>query len=166
MNEETALKKISIFTDGACSGNPGRGGLGAVLLYNGHRKEISEGYLLTTNNRMELLSVIRALEMLKEPCEIEIFSDSKYVVDAIEKGWVYKWKKNNWMRTKTDKALNPDLWKRLLESLERNNVKFIWVKGHASNKENNRCDELARGAIENGDTARIDEGFGKQGEKP
>lgn len=144
------LKTIDIYTDGACSGNPGQGGYGVVLLYNNNRKELSGAYKITTNNRMEVTAVIKGLEALKEPCNVNLYSDSKYVVDAIEKGWVEKWRKNNWMRNKTEKALNVDLWKTLLTLLEKHNVKFIWVKGHASNVENERCDELARTAILSG----------------
>ena len=145
------MKKVEIYTDGACSGNPGPGGTGTVLLFNGARKEIAKGYILTTNNRMEILAVIEGLEALKEPCMVRLYSDSKYVVDAINKGWVTKWQDNNWMRNKKDKALNIDLWERLLSLLEKHQVEFIWVKGHASNVENNRCDQLAREAIEAGD---------------
>lgn len=140
------MKTVDIYTDGACSGNPGTGGYGVVLKYNGARKEISKGFLRTTNNRMELMAVICGLESLKEPCIVNLYSDSKYVVDAVEKKWVYKWKEQGWMRTKKDKAVNVDLWIRLLELLDIHDVRFIWVKGHASNAENNRCDELARTA--------------------
>jgi len=144
------LKSIEIYTDGACSGNPGPGGYGAVMLYNGAKKELSEGFKLTTNNRMELLGVIRALESLKESCEITLYSDSKYVVDGIEKGWARKWQANNWKRNKTDMASNIDLWERLLQLLNSQNVKFVWVKGHANNPGNERCDELGREAIASG----------------
>ena len=138
------MKTIEIYTDGACSGNPGRGGYGSVLIFGDVRKEILAGYELTTNNRMEIMAAIAALEILKEPCCITLYSDSRYLVDAIEKGWVKKWAANNWMRTKTDRALNVDLWLRLLAALKAHNVTFKWVKGHASNPLNNRCDELAR----------------------
>lgn len=144
------MKDIEIYTDGACSGNPGPGGYGAVLLYKDRRKELSEGFRETTNNRMEMLAVIKALQALKESCNVTLYSDSKYVVDAISKGWAEKWKKNNWMRNKNEKALNSDLWKILLELLNEHNVKFIWVKGHADNEENERCDLLARQAIASG----------------
>ncbi len=144
------MKEIEIYTDGACSGNPGPGGYGVVLLYNGKRRELSEGFRLTTNNRMEVLAVIKGLEALKEPCRVTLYSDSKYVVDAIEKGWARKWQSNNWYRTKNEKASNIDLWERLLPLLERHEVHFVWVKGHASNVENNRCDELGRAAIASG----------------
>lgn len=142
------MKTVDIYTDGACSGNPGKGGYGVVMLYGGRRKEMSEGFELTTNNRMETLAVIKALEVLKEPCKVNLYSDSKYVVDAIEKGWVIKWRDNKWMRNKKEKASNVDLWERMLKLLEVHEVKFIWVKGHADNVENERCDELARFAIQ------------------
>lgn len=141
------MKIIDIYTDGACSGNPGPGGYGIVLIYKETRKELSQGYKCTTNNRMEMLAVIKSLEVLKEPCKACVYSDSKYVIDAITKGWAVRWKKNNWKRNKTDKALNVDLWIRMLELLERHDVNFIWVKGHADNIENERCDFLAREAI-------------------
>jgi len=141
------MKTVTIYTDGACSGNPGQGGYGAVLLYGSGRKELSCGYQMTTNNRMETLGVIKALEALKEPCHVLLYSDSKYVVDAVEKGWVHKWKSNGWKRNKKEMASNIDLWEELLKWLEYHTVQFIWVKGHADNPENERCDELAREAI-------------------
>lgn len=144
------MKKLDIYTDGACSGNPGAGGYGVVMLYKGARKELSQGYKTTTNNRMEVLAVIKGLEALKEPCDVTLYSDSKYVVDSITKGWVYNWKKKNWIKSDKKKALNVDLWERLLVLLEKHNVKFVWVKGHAENVENERCDELARTAITDG----------------
>ncbi|MDR2168305.1 MAG: ribonuclease HI [Clostridiales bacterium] len=152
------MKNVEIYTDGACSGNPGPGGYGIVLLYKKHRKEISGCYKLTTNNRMEILAAILALETLKEPCTVRLYSDSRYLVDAIEKGWVLRWQKNNWMRNKSDAAVNVDLWKRLLAQLRRHRVEFVWVRGHASNVENNRCDELAREAIKCGDFL-VDSGY-------
>ena len=142
------MKKVTIYTDGACSGNPGPGGYGAVLLHKSHRKELSGGEPQTTNNRMEIMGAIVGLEALKEPCEVDLYSDSKYLVDAIAQGWAARWQANNWMRNKKDPALNPDLWERLLQLLEKHTVCFHWVKGHAGNPENERCDELARGAIE------------------
>lgn len=144
------MKKLDIYTDGACSGNPGAGGYGVVLLYKGARKELSQGYRLTTNNRMEVLAVIKGLEALKEPCDVTLYSDSQYVVNSITKGWVYSWKKKNWIKSDKKKALNVDLWERLLTLLEKHNVEFVWVKGHAENVENERCDELARQAIAGG----------------
>jgi len=143
------MKTVDIYTDGACSGNPGKGGYGAILIYGTAKKEISAGYELTTNNRMEIMGAISALEILKEPCNITLYSDSRYLVDAIEKGWVKKWEKNNWMRTKTERALNVDLWIRLTTALSIHTVQFKWVKGHSSNPMNNRCDELARQAAAN-----------------
>lgn len=142
------MKKVEIFTDGACKGNPGPGGWGAVLRYNGVEKEISGGEANTTNNRMELTAVIRALEMLKEPCEVVLCTDSQYVSNAIKLGWAKKWKSNNWMRNKKEKALNPELWDRLLSLCDIHNVKIIWVKGHAGHPENERCDRLAVAAAE------------------
>lgn len=133
------MANITIYTDGAAQGNPGPGGYGIVLLSGGHRKELSQGYKHTTNNRMELLSVIVALEMLKgDGHSVTIYSDSKYVVDAVEQKWVFGWQKKNFKNKK-----NPDLWQRFLRIYPKHHVRFVWVKGHASNKENNRCDELA-----------------------
>lgn len=134
---------VTIYTDGACSGNPGPGGYGAILMYGSHKKELSGGDANTTNNRMELMGVITALEALNRPCQVDLYTDSQYVVNAIEKGWARKWQANGWMRNKKDKALNPDLWQRLLDLLETHQVSFHWVKGHAENPYNNRCDELA-----------------------
>lgn len=139
----TDLKQVVIYTDGACSGNPGPGGYGAVLLYNGHRKELSGGFRLTTNNRMEMLAVIEALRSLKDRCAVKLHSDSQYVINAIEKGWAAKWKANGWMRNKKDKAVNPDLWQQLLDLCKQHKVEFIWVRGHSGNVENERCDVLA-----------------------
>lgn len=136
------MKTVKIYTDGACSGNPGPGGWGAILMYGGHKKEMSGGEASTTNNRMELMGVISALEALREPCQVELYTDSKYVADAINLGWLKSWIKHNWRR-KEGAVKNPDLWQRLLPLLETHMVKFIWVKGHAENEYNNRCDELA-----------------------
>ncbi len=138
-----ALKKVEIFTDGACSGNPGPGGYGVVLRFGEYEKELSGGESETTNNRMELTAAIVGLEALKERCEVTLYSDSKYLIDAINCGWAVRWRENGWMRTKKDKALNPDLWERLLDLLERHKVTFVWVKGHAGHPENERCDRLA-----------------------
>ena len=137
------LKKVTIYTDGACSGNPGPGGYGAVLIYNGNEKEISGADKSTTNNKMEMLGVIKALELLKEKCDVEIYSDSAYVVNSINNKWVYSWRKNNWIKSDKSKAKNIDLWERLLKLIEYHNVKFMKVKGHADNEYNNRCDKLA-----------------------
>lgn len=137
------MKTVDIFTDGACSGNPGPGGWGAVLRYNGHEKELSGGEAETTNNRMELCAVIFALEALREPCEVNLYSDSQYVCNALTQGWAKKWRANGWMRNKKEKALNPDLWERLLDLCEKHTVHVNWVKGHAGHPENERCDRLA-----------------------
>ncbi len=134
---------VIIYTDGACSGNPGPGGYGAILMYGKHKKELSGGEPETTNNRMELMGVITALRALTRPCQVQLYTDSQYIVNAIEKGWAKKWQKNNWMRNKKDPAMNPDLWEILLQLLEIHQVQFHWVKGHATNPYNNRCDELA-----------------------
>ena len=137
------LTRVQIYTDGACSGNPGPGGWGAILKSGGHVKELSGGEASTTNNRMELSAVIAALEALKRPCAVTLTSDSKYVIDAIQKGWAKSWRAKGWMRNKNEKAKNPDLWERLLQLLEIHQVEFIWVKGHAGHPENERCNELA-----------------------
>ena len=138
------MKNIEIFTDGACLGNPGPGGWGVILRYNGIEKTLSGGEAETTNNRMEILAVIKALEALKEKCNIELYTDSQYVCNAINKGWAQKWKSNNWKRNKNEPALNSDLWEVLLNLLKEQDVKFNWVKGHAGHEENEKCDTLAR----------------------
>lgn len=140
-------KIVQAFTDGACSGNPGAGGWGGILRYGSHEKEFSGGEPMTTNNRMELTAVIKVLEALKEPCEVVLTTDSKYVVDSVEKGWVYGWQKKGWMRKPGEPAKNADLWKQLLPLLKTHKVKFNWVKGHAGHPENERCDSLAVNAI-------------------
>lgn len=137
------MKTVEIFTDGACSGNPGPGGWGAILRYGKSVKELSGGSAQTTNNRMELTAVITALGALKEPCKVVLTSDSKYIIDAVTKGWAEKWRKNGWTRGNNEKALNPDLWEKLLDLLAVHDVEFVWVKGHAGHKENERCDALA-----------------------
>ena len=137
------MKQVSIYTDGACSGNPGPGGWGAILEWNGREKELSGGERETTNNRMELSGVIFALSALKEPCAVDLYTDSKYVFDAVDKGWVYTWRKNGWRKADKKPALNVDLWERLLPLLEKHRVTWHWVKGHAENEKNNRCDALA-----------------------
>jgi len=136
------MKNVEIYTDGACSGNPGPGGWGAVLMYGQHKRELSGGEKLTTNNRMELTAVIEALETLTEPCAVTLYTDSKYVSDAINKGWLNSWQRLNW-RKKDGEVKNPDLWQRLLPLLDKHEVNFVWVRGHADNEWNNRCDELA-----------------------
>lgn len=137
------LKNVEIFTDGSCSGNPGPGGWGAILRYRGVEKELSGGEAETTNNRMELTAVIRSLEALKEPCCVKVTTDSKYVCESVEKGWVYSWKRNGWKKSDKKPALNVDLWEQLLILIDKHEVKFNWVKGHAGHPENERCDELA-----------------------
>jgi ribonuclease HI len=141
------MKHVEIYTDGACSGNPGAGGWGAVLRYGTAEKELSGGEKATTNNRMELTAVIEALSALKEPCSVTLTTDSKYVVDSVTKGWVYGWKKNGWVKSDKKPALNADLWEKLLPLLARHEVKFVWVKGHAGHPENERCDRMAVEAI-------------------
>ena len=135
--------KVEIFTDGACSGNPGPGGYGAILRVGEHVKEISGGEANTTNNRMELMGVISALTALKYPCDVVLTTDSKYVVDSVTNGWAKSWRANNWIKSDKKPALNADLWEKLLDLLEVHNVKFVWVKGHAGHPENERCDRLA-----------------------
>lgn len=137
------MKEVKIYTDGACSGNPGPGGWGAVLVYNNIEKELSGSEAETTNNRMELTAVLESLKALKEPCKVILTTDSKYVCDAINQKWVYSWQKNNWKKSDKKPALNIDLWKKLLELLDIHNVEFIWVKGHNGHKYNERCDNLA-----------------------
>ncbi|WP_395151869.1 ribonuclease HI [uncultured Allofournierella sp.] len=137
------MKHIEIFTDGACSGNPGPGGWGAVLRYKQHEKELSGGEAETTNNRMELTAFIRALEQLKEPCHITFCSDSKYVIDGLEKGWAKGWRARGWKKSDKSPALNSDLWARLLDLCEPHTIEYKWIKGHAGHPENERCDRLA-----------------------
>ena len=136
------MKEVTLYTDGACRNNPGRGGWGAILVYGKYEKEMSGGEALTTNNRMELMAAISGLEALKEPCAVNLYSDSKYLVDAFNEGWVFGWKKAGWKRGK-EELKNPDLWARLYELTEQHEVKFIWVKGHNGNEYNERCDKLA-----------------------
>lgn len=138
-----SAQRVEIFTDGACSGNPGPGGYGVILRFGGHTKELSGGEANTTNNRMELLGVITGLSALKFPCDVVVTTDSKYVVDSVEKGWAKKWKANNWVKSDKKKALNTDLWEQLLGLLEIHRVTFRWVRGHAGHPENERCDQLA-----------------------
>lgn len=142
--KQKEMPLVEVYTDGACSGNPGPGGYGAILVYKGKEKEISGGEKDTTNNRMELLAVIKALESLKFPCRVNITTDSKYVSDAINKKWLDSWVKNNWKRAKNKEVLNSDLWKRLHKLLNIHNTKFYWIKGHDGHPYNERCDELAK----------------------
>ena len=140
------VKQVKIYTDGACLGNPGPGGYGAVLLYGTLRKELFGGFCLTTNNRMELMGAIAALQSLKTICEVTLLTDSQYVVNGINKGWARRWRQRGWMRNKTEKAVNPDLWELLLNLCERHQVTFVWVRGHAGDPENEHCDELSKQA--------------------
>ena len=142
------MKKVNLYTDGACEGNPGPGGYGAILEYNGHEKVMSDGNKSTTNNRMELMAAIVGLETLKEPCEVMLYSDSKYLVDAIEKGWLANWRRNNWRKSDKSPVLNVDLWERLIVQLERHKVILNWIKGHNGHPQNERCDRLAVAAAE------------------
>ena len=137
------MTTVPLYTDGACSGNPGPGGWGAILEFMGQEKELSGGAESTTNNRMELTAVIRGLEALKEPCIVELYSDSKYVIDGLQKGWAEGWRKRGWVKSDKKPALNPDLWGRLLDLTEKHQLRYHWVKGHAENEKNNRCDEMA-----------------------
>ncbi|MCD8367703.1 MAG: ribonuclease HI [Clostridiales bacterium] len=137
------MKTVTLYTDGACSGNPGPGGWAAILLYEEHTRELSGGEDATTNNRMELTAVIKGLEALKEPCIVELYSDSKYVIDALDKGWAKSWQSRGWVKGDKKPALNPDLWERLLTLCDRHTVHLHWVKGHADTPYNNRCDALA-----------------------
>ncbi len=137
------MKQVELYTDGACSGNPGPGGWGPILIYKGIGKELSGGEESTTNNRMELTAVIRGLSALKESCIVELYSDSKYVIDGLSKGWAASWQKNGWKKADKKPALNPDLWEELLSLTDKHQMRYHWVKGHAENPYNNRCDELA-----------------------
>ena len=137
------MKSVSIFTDGACLGNPGPGGYGIILVDGKNRKELSGGYRLTTNNRMELTAAIQGLAALKQPCQVQLFSDSQYLVEAMEKGWAQRWQANNWYRNKKDKAANQDLWQELLNLCQKHTVRFVWIRGHDGHPENEQCDKLA-----------------------
>ena len=137
------MKTVTIYTDGACSGNPGPGGWGAILMYGAHKRELSGGEANTTNNRMELTAVIQALSMLKEPCIVDLWSDSKYVIDGLSKGWAKGWKARGWVKSNKKPALNPVLWFRVPAPTEIHTLRYHWVKGHADNAFNNRCDKLA-----------------------
>ncbi len=151
---------VRAYSDGSAIGNPGPGGYGTLLIWNGQEKEFSAGYRNTTNNRMELLGAIVALESLKRPCRVVLSTDSQYVVNGIEKGWARKWRSNGWRRNKKEAALNPDLWGRLLDAVDRHDVKFEWVRGHAGHPENERCDDLANTAART-NAVLVDEEFEK-----
>lgn len=146
------MKQVEIYTDGACSNNPyGNGGYGTIIVDREERRELSGGFQHTTNNRMEMMAVIAGLEALEEACAVTLYSDSQYIVNSINKAWVYRWKANNWMRNKKDPALNVDLWKRVLNLCETHNVTFQWVRGHSGHPENERCDQLAVAALRGDD---------------
>jgi ribonuclease HI len=152
------MKQVNLYTDGGCFNNPGPGGYGVVLAYDSHRRELSGGFRRTTNNRMEIFAAIAGLEALKEPCQVTIVSDSQYLVYAIEKGWARKWKANGWKRNNKEKAINPDLWDRLLTLCKIHDVQFQWIRGHAGHPENERCDELAKAAAQSPDLP-VDPGY-------
>ena len=154
----TSKKHVIMYTDGACTGNPGPGGYGVVLLYGEHRRELSGGYRRTTNNRMELMAAIKGLEALKQHCLVTLHSDSQYVVEGIESGWAKRWRGNGWMRNRREPAVNPDLWGRLLDLCDKHEVDLRWVRGHAGNPENERCDQLAVQATHRSDL-QLDEGY-------
>lgn len=143
---DNSLKTVELFSDGACSGNPGKGGYGTVLKYGKNRKELSQGFRLTTNNRMEILGVLKGFEALKEPCNVIVTSDSKYVIDALLKGWAESWRQKGWIKSDKKRAQNVDLWERLLAEIAKHNVTYEWIKGHMGHPENERCDRLAVGA--------------------
>ncbi|TVR14029.1 MAG: ribonuclease HI [Phormidium sp. GEM2.Bin31] len=145
------MKSVTIYTDGACSGNPGPGGYGTVLIYRDFRKELSGGFRRTTNNRMEMMAAIVGLKLLKQACQVTLYSDSKYIVDAMRQGWAKRWKAKGWWRNKKERAKNPDLWEELLQLSDFHQVEFVWVKGHAGNKENECCDRLAVAASKQSD---------------
>lgn len=152
------MKKVVIHTDGGCKGNPGPGGFGVILESGQHRKELSAGYRMTTNNRMELRAAIAGLEVLREPCEVTLFSDSKYLIDAINSRWIEGWQRKNWINSKKEPVKNRDLWERLIVAMAPHKIHWRWVKGHAGHLENERCDELANAAVASG-RLLVDEGF-------
>lgn len=159
MQKEKTFFKVNIYSDGGADPNPGKGGFGVIMTYKEYRKEFYQGYKLTTNNRMELMGVIFGLEQLKKPSIVTVYTDSKYVVDGINKGWAEKWRARNWYRTRKEKAINPDLWEKLLELISmQESVAFKWIKGHDGHTENERCDELASIAI-NSDNLLDDDGY-------
>jgi ribonuclease HI len=156
------LNHVTIYTDGACLGNPGPGGFGAVLLHESSRREVSGGFQRTTNNRMEMMAAIAALEALKEPCQVTLYSDSQYLVKAMSLGWAQRWRANGWKRNKRELAVNPDLWARLLDLCGYHTVEFLWVRGHSGTRENERCDRLAVAAANQPDLP-VDEGYSASG---
>ena len=152
------LNYVTIYTDGACSGNPGPGGYAVILKHDAQLKEISGGFKKTTNNRMEIMAAIIGLKALKQKCRVTVYSDSRYLVDSVSKGWVQRWQENGWMRNKKDKAINPDLWAILLQLISMHEVEFKWVEGHNNHPENERCDQLATEATSKPGLPR-DEGY-------
>lgn len=152
------MKEVTIYTDGACSGNPGKGGFGVILEYMGNKKEISRGFECTTNNRMELMAAIEGLSALKEPCNVTLYSDSKYLVDSVNKGWIESWQKNGWKNSKKEKVKNRELFEELIKLMDVHNVELKWVKGHDGHAQNERCDELATSAAKK-DDLETDEGY-------
>ena len=163
--DEIERKMVIIHTDGSCIGNPGPGGYGVVLTYGKHRKELSGGFRLTTNNRMEIMAAIVGLKTLERPCKVKLYSDSRYVIDTITKGWAIRWRKNNWLRNEEEKALNTDLWERLLDLCDKHQVEFVWVKGHAGHRENECCDKLAAVAAKP-EVLPDDKGYDAKNAKP
>jgi ribonuclease HI len=157
-DEVSEINEVTIYTDGGAVGNPGPGGYGVVLIHGKHRRELSGGYRRTTNNRMEILAAIKGLEALKRHCRVTVYSDSQYVVNAMESGWAADWKAHGWMRNKKERAMNPDLWDRLLQLAGQHEVRFKWVRGHAGIKENERCDQLVRQATA-GNNLQVDENY-------
>lgn len=154
------MKHVTIYTDGSSRGNPGPGGFGCLLIYNNQQREISGGFAKTTNNRMEIMAALRGIESLKEPCEVTLYSDSKYLIDTMAKGWIHGWKKKGWSRGPNKPLKNIDLWQRMSQTIQGHKIQWKWVKGHAGHAENERCDELATAAADRrGNPA--DEGFKK-----
>jgi ribonuclease HI len=158
MDSQSAIPHVEIYTDGGCKPNPGPGGYGLVLLHPRKRAEASGGFRRTTNNRMEIYGAIKGLELLRQPCKVTLYSDSQYLVSAMMEGWVVRWKKKDWWRTNKERAVNPDLWERLLALCAKHQVEFRWVKGHAGNRENERCDQLSMAALHQSNLP-ADEGY-------
>ncbi len=161
----TELKSVLIYTDGGCIGNPGPGGYGAVMLFGGKRRELSAGFLRTTNNRMEIMAAIASLELLRYRCSVTIYTDSQYLAETMTLGWAARWQANGWMRNRKDRASNSDLWGRLLDLCEHHEVTFSWVKGHAGNVENERCDRLCAVAMQGNDLS-ADVGYEQSLQQP
>jgi ribonuclease HI len=158
LTDERVLKQVTIYTDGGCSGNPGPGGYGVVLLHGEKRREVSAGYRRTTNNRMEIMAAIAGLEALRYRCAVTIYTDSQYLANSIMQGWAVRWRANGWLRNKTEVAVSPDLWERLLDLCSRHEVRFCWVKGHAGDAGNECCDRLSVAAAKGGELL-VDEGY-------